>query len=53
MTKQEIKKINELLEQFKEEELPEWNERFSYDAEIWSGMRHFIKWLNRKSNDSK
>ena len=34
--------------QFKEEELPDAESPFHYEAEIWSGMKSFIRWIEAK-----
>lgn len=43
--------IKSLLEQYRDEEMPDWNAPFHYDAEGWAAMKYFIQWLERKSND--
>lgn len=43
--------VKTLLEQYRDEEMPNWNAPFHYDAEGWAAMKHFIQWLERKSND--
>lgn len=42
--------VKTLLEQYRDEEMPNWNTPFHYDAEGWSAMEYFIQWLERKSN---
>lgn len=43
--------IKTLLEQYRDEEMPDWNTPYHYDAEGWAAMKYFIQWLERKSND--
>ena len=43
--------IKTLLEQYRDEEMPNWNAPFHYEAEGWASMKFFIQWLERKSND--
>lgn len=43
--------IKTLLEQYRDEEMPNWNTPFHYEAEGWASMKYFIEWLERKSND--
>lgn len=43
--------IKNLFEQYRDEEMPDWNKAFHYDAEGWAAMKYFIQWLERKSND--
>jgi len=44
-------KIKTLLEQYRNEEMPEWNRPFHCDAEGWASMKNFINWLEDKGND--
>lgn len=37
-----------LINQFKEEQLPDRNESYSYEAEISVGLDSFIEWLKIK-----
>ena len=43
--------IKTLLEQYRDEEMPNWNAPFHYEAEGWASMKYFIQWLERRSND--
>jgi hypothetical protein len=43
--------IKTLLEQYRDEEMPDWNTPFHYEAEGWASMKYFIQWLERRSND--
>lgn len=43
-----IEEIKNYIFQFKKEELPDAEAPFHYEAEIWSGMKHFIRWLENK-----
>jgi len=38
--------IKTLIDKFKSEELPDAEEPFHHEAEIWAGMQRFITWLN-------
>lgn len=46
-----LMEIKSLLEQYRDEEMPDWNTPFHYDAEGWASMKYFIQWLDHKSND--
>lgn len=46
-----VEEMTKLLEQYRDEEMPDWNSPFHYEAEGWAAMKYFIKWLERKSND--
>ena len=46
-----LMEIKTLLEQYRDEEMPNWNAPFHYDAEGWEAMKYFIQWLERRSND--
>lgn len=46
-----VKEMTKLLEQYRDEEMPDWNSPFHYDAEGWAAMKYFIRWLECKSND--
>ena len=46
-----LSKIKTLLEQYRDEEMPDWNTPFHYNAEGWASMRYFINWLEDKGND--
>jgi hypothetical protein len=43
--------IKTLLEQYRDEEMPDWNTPYHYDAEGWAAMKYFSQWLERRSND--
>ena len=43
--------IKTLLEQYRDEEMPNWNAPFHYEAEGWASMKYFIQWLERKNNE--
>lgn len=43
--------IKSLLYQYRDEEMPDWDTPYHYDAEGWAAMKYFIQWLERKSND--
>ena len=43
-----VEEIKKAINLFKEEELPNAESPFHYEAEIWSGMKHFIEWLETK-----
>jgi len=42
-------KIKQLIYQFKEEELPDAESPFCPEAEIWAGMKSFMRWLENKN----
>jgi hypothetical protein len=44
-------KIKTFLEQYRDEEMPDWNTPFHCDAEGWASMKYFINWLEDKGND--
>ena len=46
-----LSKIKTLLEQYRDEEMPDWNTPFHCDAEGWASMKYFINWLEDKGND--
>jgi hypothetical protein len=46
-----LEEIKTLLEQYRDEEMPNWNAPFHYEAEGWASMKYFIEWLERRSND--
>lgn len=46
-----LSKIKTLLEQYRDEEMPDWNTPFHYNAEGWASMKYFINWLEDKGND--
>ena len=50
MEESEIQKIEDLLNEYKKEELKNCEVPFHYEAEIASGFKHFIEWLKRKKN---
>lgn len=39
--------IKTLIEQYKVEEMPDWNVPYHYDAEGWAALKAFIRWLER------
>lgn len=43
-----IEDIKKAVYQFKKEELPDAEVPFHYEAEIWAGMKSFIRWLEAK-----
>ena len=43
--------IKTLLEQYRDEEMPNWNKPFHYEAEGWASMEYFIQWLELRRND--
>jgi hypothetical protein len=43
-----LAEIKSLLEQYRDEEMSDWNTPFHYDAEGWAAMKYFIEWLERK-----
>lgn len=43
-----MEEIKKLICQFKEEQLPDAESPFHYEAEIWAGMKSFIDWLENK-----
>lgn len=44
----DFKILKELIHKFKKEELPDAESPYHYEAEIWAGMKDFIKWLDKK-----
>lgn len=46
-----LAEIKSLVEQYRDEEMPDWNTPYHYDAEGWAAMKYFIQWLERNSND--
>lgn len=42
------KEIKNLLSQFRDEKMPNWDTPYYYNAEAWSVMMEFIKWLEIK-----
>lgn len=46
-----VEDIAKLLKQYRDEEMPDWNSPYQYEAEGWAAMQHFIKWLERRCND--
>ena len=49
----EIKEITDLVYRFKQEELPDAESPYHYEAEIWSGMKLFLRWLEAKNSAKK
>jgi hypothetical protein len=45
-----IEEIEKLLTEYRDEEMPGWNEPFHYEAEGWQSMVYFLEWLKRKTN---
>lgn len=45
-----ILKVKKLLEQYRNEEMPDWNTPFHYDCEGWAAIKYFIEWLENKKN---
>jgi len=43
-----IEDIKKAVYKFKEEELPDAESPYHYEAEIWSGMKDFLRWLEEK-----
>ena len=46
-----IEEIKKLLIEYRDEEMPGWNEPFHYHAEGWASMEYFLEWLKRKTNE--
>lgn len=46
-----IEETKKLLLQYRDEEMPNWNKPFHYEAEGWAAMKYFLQWLERKSNE--
>ena len=46
MNQTQIEEIKKLIDKFKTEQLPNSEKPFHYEAEVWSGMQHFIQWLD-------
>ena len=44
----DIAHIEELIEQYKKEELPDCEKPFHYEAEAAAGLKYFVEWLKRK-----
>lgn len=45
-----VAQIEDLIQEFKDEELPDSDVPFHHEAEIAAGMSCFIAWLHRKYN---
>jgi hypothetical protein len=43
-----IEELNKLIEQFKDEKLPDHDSPFHFEAEIWSGLQSFKIWATNK-----
>jgi hypothetical protein len=43
--------IKTLLEQYRDEKMPNYNAPFHYEAEGWASMKKFIQWLECRIND--
>lgn len=41
-----IEDIKKAIKKFKKEELPDAESPYHHEAEIWSGMQSFIRWLD-------
>ena len=39
--------IKTLLQKYRDEQMPNWNTPYHYEAEGWAAMRYFILWLER------
>jgi len=48
ISKETIDYIKKAIEQYKKEELPDFETPYHYEAEIWSGMKSFIAWLDKQ-----
>lgn len=46
--KWKLQQIKQLIYEFRESELEEWDMSFSADAEVWAGFVHFFNWLSNK-----
>lgn len=46
----DIEIVERFINQFREEELPNRNEPWHYDAEIDAGFKYFLIWLKNKMN---
>jgi len=44
-----IKEVEKAIYQFRKEELPDAETPFHHEAEIWSGLKNFINWLEIKN----
>jgi hypothetical protein len=42
--------IEKLLIEYRDEQMPGWNEPYHYEAEGWQSMLYFLEWLKRKTN---
>jgi len=51
--KTSIEPMENLINEFKKECLPDANEPFHHEAEIAAGFKHFIEWLKKKSKIKK
>ena len=47
-----LEEIKKAVYKFKKEELPDAEVPYHYEAEIWAGMKSFIKWIESKSNEA-
>jgi len=43
----DINKIKQLAEKFKEEELPDAESPYHHEAEVWTGVKFFLRWLEK------
>lgn len=48
-----INNVKDFILQFKKENLPDAETPFHYEAEIWSGMKQFIQFLEEKEKNNK
>jgi len=46
-----IEEAKKLLIEYRDEQMPDWNTPYHYDAEGWASMKYFMQWLDKKSND--
>lgn len=46
-----IEEAKKLLLEYRDNEMPDWNTPYHYEAEGWASMKYFMKWLDNKSND--
>ena len=47
----DIAEIKKVIKQYKKEQLPDAETPYHFEAEIWSGMRNFLMWIESKRND--
>jgi hypothetical protein len=46
-----VEEVEKAIKQYKKEQLPDAETPYHFDAEIWSGMKSFLRWIESKSND--